>query len=49
MIRVSIDNELSYNVQQPSDFVLNIEAAKNQHQLIIEESVEDAAVAIATN
>ena len=39
MIRVSIDNELSYNVQQPSDFVLNIQAAKNQYQLIIEETL----------
>jgi transglutaminase-like putative cysteine protease len=39
MIRVSIDNELSYNVLQPSDFVFNIEAAKNQYQLIIEESL----------
>ncbi len=39
MIRVSIDNELSYNVQQPSDFVFNIQAAKNQYQLIIEETL----------
>jgi transglutaminase-like putative cysteine protease len=39
MIRVSIDNELSYNVLQPSDFVFNIEAAKNQYQQIIEESL----------
>ena len=37
MIRVSIDNELTYNVVQPSDFIFNIEAAKNQYQLIIEE------------
>ena len=39
MIRVSIDNELTYNVAQPSDFVFNIEAAKNQYQLIIEENL----------
>jgi transglutaminase-like putative cysteine protease len=39
MIRVSIDNELSYNVLQPSDFVFNIEAARNQYQLIIDESL----------
>ena len=39
MIRVSIDNELSYNVLQPSDFVFNIEAAKNQYQRIIEETL----------
>ena len=39
MIRVSIDNELSYNVLQPSDFVFNIEAAKNQYQQIIDESL----------
>ena len=37
MIRVSIDNELTYTVVQPSDFIFNIEAAKNQYQLIIEE------------
>jgi transglutaminase-like putative cysteine protease len=39
MIRVSIDNELSYNVVQPSDFIFNIEAARNQYQLIIDESL----------
>ena len=39
MIRVSIENELTYNVVQPSDFVFNIEAAKNQYQLIIEENL----------
>lgn len=39
MIRVSIDNELSYNVLQPSDFVFNIEAARNQYQRIIEETL----------
>jgi len=39
MIRVSIDNELTYNVVQPSDFVFNIEAAKNQYQLIIDEKL----------
>jgi transglutaminase-like putative cysteine protease len=39
MIRVSIDNELTYNVMQPSDFVFNIEAAKNQYQLIIDEKL----------
>ena len=39
MIRVSIDNELSYNVLQPSDFVFNIEAARNQYQRIIDESL----------
>ena len=39
MIRVRIDNELSYNVLQPSDFVFNIEAARNQYQLIIDESL----------
>jgi transglutaminase-like putative cysteine protease len=39
MIRVRIDNELSYNVLQPSDFVFNIEAAKNQYQLIIDETL----------
>ena len=39
MIRVSIDNELTYNVVQPSDFIFNIEAAKNQYQLIIEEQL----------
>ncbi len=49
MIRVSIDNELSYNVLQPSDFVFNIEAARNHYQQILEESVEDAAVVIATS
>jgi transglutaminase-like putative cysteine protease len=39
MIRVSIDNQLSYNVVLPSDFVFNIEAARNQNQLIIEETL----------
>ncbi|HKB84039.1 MAG TPA: transglutaminase family protein [Burkholderiales bacterium] len=39
MIRVRIDNELHYSVQQPSDFVFNIEVAKNQYQTIIEESL----------
>ncbi len=39
MTRVSIDNELHYNVLQPSDFIFNIEAAKNQYQLIIDESL----------
>ncbi len=39
MIRVGIDNELTYNVVQPSDFIFNIEAAKNQYQLIIEENL----------
>jgi len=39
MIRVSIDNELTYNVVLPSDFVFNIEATRNQNQLIIEESL----------
>jgi transglutaminase-like putative cysteine protease len=39
MIRVSIDNELSYNVLQPSDFVFNIEAAKNHYQQIIDETL----------
>lgn len=39
MIRVGIDNELSYNVLQPSDFVFNIEAARNQYQRIIEETL----------
>jgi transglutaminase-like putative cysteine protease len=39
MIRVSIDNELVYNVIQPSDFVFNIEVARTQYQLIIEESL----------
>ncbi len=39
MIRVSIDNELSYNVAQPTDFIFNIEAAKNQYQQIIEETL----------
>jgi transglutaminase-like putative cysteine protease len=39
MIGVSIDNELSYHVLQPSDFIFNIEAAKNQYQMIIEETL----------
>ena len=39
MIHVSIDNELSYSVAQPSDFIFNIEATKNQNQLIIEEAL----------
>ena len=39
MIRVSIDNELCYDVLQPSDFVFNIEAARNQYQLVIDESL----------
>ncbi len=39
MIRVSIDNELSYNVLQTSDFVFNIQAARNQYQRIIEETL----------
>lgn len=39
MIRVRIDNELSYNVVQPSDFIFNIEAAKNPYQQIIEETL----------
>lgn len=39
MIRVEIDNELSYEVAQPSDFVFNIEAARNQFQTIFEESL----------
>jgi transglutaminase-like putative cysteine protease len=39
MIRVSIDNELHYNVMQASDFVFNIEVAKNQYQRIIDETL----------
>jgi transglutaminase-like putative cysteine protease len=39
MIHARIDNELTYNVIQPSDFIFNIEAAKNQNQLIIEETL----------
>jgi len=39
MIRVSIDNELIYNVVQPSDFIFNIEASRNQYQQIIEETL----------
>jgi transglutaminase-like putative cysteine protease len=39
MIRVSIDNELHYHVAQVSDFVFNIEAARNQYQRIIDETL----------
>src|SRR5512146_1842246 len=39
MLRVSIDNELTYDVHQASHFVFNIEAARTQYQRIVEEAL----------